>query len=100
MDWEDRPEPADGGPVKVWVAIEMLKLSEIDNVKSTAQIQLDVNLVRAPCTTSAALCDIVCVCGAVVSNNCMMLGISDPSVYRLPETAIKVYLKIQPTTTV
>ena len=53
VDWEDRPEPADGGPVKVWVAIEMLKLSEIDNVKSTAQIQLDVNLVRAPCTASA-----------------------------------------------
>ena len=46
LDWQDSPGPHLGGqgPVRVHVAVEMLKLSEINAVRSTAAVQLDVNL--------------------------------------------------------
>ena len=46
VDWEDSPKAhlPGTGAVKVFVAIELLKLSEINAVRSTADVQLDVSL--------------------------------------------------------
>jgi len=40
----DRPAPPGGGPVQVYIALEVIKLSSIDCVAATAQVQFDAYL--------------------------------------------------------
>jgi hypothetical protein len=42
--WDLRPAPAGGGAVEVYVAVELLKIGEVDPLRSTAQVQADVFL--------------------------------------------------------
>eukprot|EP00937_MAST-01D_sp_MAST-1D-sp2_P000253 g253.t1 len=47
VDWEDPPRPggaASGKPVRVHVSLELIKISEIDSIKSTTAVDLDVLL--------------------------------------------------------
>ena len=42
--WDQRPAPQGGGPVDVFVSIELLKIGQVDPLLGTAQVQCDVYL--------------------------------------------------------
>jgi hypothetical protein len=42
--WDLRPAPDGGGPVEVYVAVELLKIGQVDPLRSTAAVQADIFL--------------------------------------------------------